>query len=94
VSNSKNSSSWFWIKDTKGYPSVSLTFASVSFLVTTFAYVASIFEKIGEISIRSFDSGACGAYFGTIMALYWGRKWTEAKYINTSAMEGNDDKSK
>ena len=94
MSNDKSitkNSSWFWIKDTKGYASVSLTFASVSFAITTFAYAASIFEKIGDITIRPFDSGACGAYFGTIMALYWGRKWTEAKYTSSNPI-GNDEK--
>ena len=72
--------SWLWIKDSKGNGSVSLTFATVSFVVTTVAYVLSMFESIGRVTFRSFDVGACGAYFGTIMALYWGRRWTEAKY--------------
>jgi hypothetical protein len=76
----KPSNSWLWIKDSKGFASVSLTFATVSFFVTTAAYIVSIFQSIGPVTFRQFDVGACGSYFGTIMALYWGRKWTEAKY--------------
>jgi len=75
-------SSWLWLKDSKGVPSVTLTFATVAFAVTTTAYILSMFESIGRFNVRTFDVGACGSYFGTVMALYWGRRWTEAKYNN------------
>lgn len=76
----KPKNSWLWIKDSKGYGSVTLTFATVAFTVTTITYILSMFESIGRVTFRPFDVGACGSYFGTIMALYFGRKWTEAKY--------------
>lgn len=72
--------SWLWIRDSKGYGSVTVTFATVAFWVTTLAYILSIFEKIGPFTVRPFDVAACGAYFVPILTLYFGRKFTEAKY--------------
>ena len=72
--------SWFWIKDAKGYASVTVTFVTVAFWITTFTYIASIFEKIGPLSIRPFDVQACAAYYTPILALYGTRKFTEAKF--------------
>jgi hypothetical protein len=78
--------SWFWFTDTQGHQSVSLTFATISFAVTTLAYITSMVQNIGPVTFRNFDVGACGAYFGTVMALYFGRKFTEAKF---KVMNGN-----
>lgn len=76
--------SWLWIKDSKGYGSVTVTFTTVAFWVTTVAYLMSIVEKVGPVSIRPFDVAACSAYFIPILTLYFGRKWTEAKHGNGS----------
>lgn len=70
---------WFWIKDAQGYGSVTVTFATVAFWVTTLAYVLSIFDKIGPVDIRAFDVAAASAYFVPVLTLYFGRKFTEAK---------------
>lgn len=70
---------WYWIKDSKGYGSVTVTFTTVAFWVTTVAYIMSMVEKVGPVSIRPFDVAACSAYFIPILTLYFGRKWTEAK---------------
>jgi hypothetical protein len=78
----KVNDTWFWIRDTKGYGSVSVTFATVAFWVTTLAYLASIVQKVGPISFRSFDVASCSAYLIPIMTLYFGRRWTEAKFQN------------
>lgn len=72
--------SWLWIKDTAGNGSVTVTFATIAFWVTTFAYILSLFSKIGPLEIRQFDVSACASYFVPIMTLYFGRRWTEAKY--------------
>lgn len=72
--------SWLWIKDSKGYGSVTVTFTTIAFFVTTLAYVLSIFEKVGPVVIRQFDVAACSAYFIPILTLYFGRKFTEAKF--------------
>ena len=76
---------WFWIRDTKGYGSVTVTFVTIAFVVTTLAYVLSIFEKMGPVQIRQFDVAACSAYFIPLLTLYFGRKWTEAKHGNGSS---------
>jgi hypothetical protein len=72
--------SWLWIKDSRGYGSVTVTFVTIAFWVTTIAYVLSLVEKIGPVAIRPFDVGACSAYFIPILTLYFGRKFTEAKF--------------
>jgi hypothetical protein len=72
--------SWLWIKDAKGYGSVTVTLVTVAFFATTVAYLLSIVERIGPVSIRQFDVAACSAYFVPILTLYFGRKFTEAKY--------------
>lgn len=74
--------SWLWIRDSKGYASVTTTFAMIAFWVTTFAYLISILERVGPVAVRSFDVAASSSYFGTCMMLYLGRRWTEAKYDN------------
>jgi len=66
----------FWINDTTGNPSMSATFATISFFVTTAVYIASVFEKIGPITIRPFDAGAASAYLIPTLGLYFGRRWT------------------
>lgn len=71
---------WFWIRDTKGYGSVTVTFATIAFWVTTIAYILSMFERIGPLSIRPFDVAACSSYLLPVLCLYFGRKATDAKY--------------
>lgn len=71
--------SWLWIKDAQGYGSVTVTLVTVSFWVTTLAYLMSIVEKVGPISVRQFDVAACASYFIPICTLYFGRKWVDSK---------------
>lgn len=75
---------WWWMRNDKGRKSVSVTFATVSFLVTTLVYLVAVFEKMGPLSFRPFDVGACMAYFLPALSLYFGRRLTEAKYSSTS----------
>lgn len=79
VENTKPTKKTFWLKNTIGKPSMSATFATVAFLATTAAYVASIFEKLGPLSVRPFDAAACSSYLIPILTLYFGRRWTESK---------------
>ena len=69
----------FWINDTNGNPSMSATFATISFFVTTGIYILSMFEKIGPVTIRSFDAGAASSYLIPSLGLYFGRRWTDSK---------------
>lgn len=71
---------WLWIKDSRGFGSVTVTFLTIAFFVTTIAYVASIVESVGGLAVRPFDVAACSAYFIPILTLYFGRKATEAKF--------------
>ena len=75
----KTPGSWMWIKDTRGHESVSVTFVTVAFWITVLAYVASIFQSIGPLTFRPFDSTACLTFLGPLLALYFGRKMTDAK---------------
>lgn len=78
----KPKASWLWLKDSSGYPSVSITMLAISFWVTTLAYILSIVSKVGPIEIRQFDVGASGAYFGLVLSTYVARRFTDAKYGN------------
>lgn len=71
---------WYWIKDTRGNGSVTVTLVFVAFWVTTISFLLSMFQKVGDIQFRAFDSAACTAYLGPILAVYFGRKWTESKF--------------
>ena len=79
---------WFWIRATDGKPSMSATFATVSFVTTTLIYVASVFEKIGPLTIRPFDPAVCAAYLMPTLILYFGRRATDAKHPNKSEEGG------
>jgi hypothetical protein len=84
--------SWVWIKDTNGRPSMSATFATVAFFVTTLSFVLSMFESIGSLKFRAFDVGACGAYLVPILTLYFSRRWTADK-IDFDKLKTLSDKS-
>lgn len=84
---------WYFFSDTAGAKSLTVTLVMVSFFLTSLAYVLSIVEKIGPVVIRPFDIGACGVFFGPILALYFGRKATDAK-ATTEQLKINTDNSK
>jgi hypothetical protein len=68
-----------WIKNTSGQKSASLTFVCVAFTVVTLWLVVSIISKIGHIEIRQFDAAGAMAYLTPLLALYFGRRWTDGK---------------
>lgn len=78
----KPEASWIWMKNSKGQPSASITFATIAFWVTTIAYIGSIFQKVGPIEFRSFDVAACSAYLVPVLGLYFGRRFVDAKQSN------------
>jgi hypothetical protein len=73
-------SSFIWLKDSSGFPSVSVTLVAVSFYVTTLSYVLSCVHSIGSFEFRQFDVAACGAYFIPILTMYVSRRFTDAKF--------------
>lgn len=82
-----------WMKDSSGFPSVTITFLFVSFWITTLAYVLSIASKIGPFEIRPFDVGACGSYFGIVFSAYVARRYTDARWGNPNITPLNIDTS-
>lgn len=75
----ENKAPWYWLRNEKGQKSITVTMLFVAFWATTLWYVASIFETIHGIKIRTFDAGSCAAYFVPLLTLYFGRKWTDIK---------------
>jgi hypothetical protein len=73
-----------WMRDSQGNPSATLTFVTITFWLTAFAYIVSVVTKIGPIEFRPFDSTACLAFFGSTASLYWGRRFVSTKYGESS----------
>jgi len=69
-----------WMRDSTGKRSATITIVWISFIVTTLAYLASIFDVVGPVKFRTFDIGACSTYFIPILSLYFGRRYTKAKF--------------
>lgn len=63
-----------------------VTLVAVSFFTTTAAYLLSIVEKIGPVSVRPFDAAGAGAYFGAILAAYVGHSWVNSRATNGTAV--------
>lgn len=71
---------WYWMKNSNGEASASLTFAATSFVVITVWILASIFETIvlGSNTLTTREpptEGVILAYLGTTFSLYFGRRY-------------------
>lgn len=69
--------SWFWIKDTTGNSSATLSFVTVAFVVVTTSYIASMFMKVGPITFREFNPAGCAAFLTPLVSLYAARRYTD-----------------
>jgi hypothetical protein len=76
--------SWFWMKNSAGNASASITFVAVAFVIVALSYIASMFVKIGPVELRAFDPGACSAFLIPLIGLYGTRRFTEAKFAGKS----------
>ena len=74
------------LKASDGKPSVSFTMMVVSFIVVTLWLIASIFEEIAGMKVRVFDPTSAMAYFSPLLALYFGRRWTDSKDTSSSSV--------
>jgi hypothetical protein len=81
---------WYWIKNSQGNKSASITFAFIAFWVTTLMYVFSMFKSCGSLEFREFDTAAVSTYLIPILTLYFGRRWTESKNESSSKELGLD----
>jgi drug/metabolite transporter (DMT)-like permease len=68
-----------WLKNTSGQASASLTFATIGFCVVTLWLLVSIVAKLGHTEIRPFSGSEAMAYLTPLLALYFGRRWTDVK---------------
>ena len=67
------------LKNSAGTKSASYTMMVIAFVVVTLWLTVSIVAKIGNIEIRAFSGSEAMAYLTPILALYWGRRWSEDK---------------
>lgn len=74
----------FWLKNTAGQKSASLTFVTIAFLVVTLWLLVSI---INITHIRPFDAGAAMQYLVPLLMLYFGRRYSDSK--TTGAIDTN-----
>jgi hypothetical protein len=71
---------WFFMKNSEGQPSVSMTFATIAFVVTTLWLILSMFVKIGPVEIRQFDPLVPTTYMLPLITMYVVRRYTDARY--------------
>lgn len=76
-----------WMKNTEDKPSVSLTMMFITFVVSILWLLLSIFAKIGHLEIRSFDGVQVSSLLGPLIALYFGRRYSDNKF-NTEKEKG------
>ncbi len=74
--------SWFWMRNSAGEASASLTFATFAFCVVTIWILLSIFETItiGGSTVVTRPppgEGMIVAYLGTSFSLYFGRRYSD-----------------
>lgn len=69
----------FWIKNTKGEPSASLTLVMITFSVIIVHMTASIFVNPFGIVIAPFEAAEAMIILGPLLGLYWGRRNTDVK---------------
>lgn len=69
----------FWIKNTKGERSASLTLVITAFVVIMLHMVISIFVNPFGIAIAPFQASEAMIVLGPLLGLYWGRRNTDVK---------------
>ena len=64
------------LKNSDGKPSLSFTMVYTAFLVSLVWFALSIFEIP---HVKSFDVTTASGFLTPLMALYFGRRWTDSK---------------
>ena len=75
--------SWFWMKNSNGESSASITFLFIAFWVTTLMFVVGHLGtiQIGDsinLQFNNFDSTAAAVYYVPLMMLYFKRREFES----------------
>lgn len=65
------------LKQSDGKKSASFTMMVIAFVVITLWLFISIIEEAWGLTFRAFSSTDAMAYFSPLLALYFGRRWTE-----------------
>lgn len=65
------------LKQSDGRPSASFTMMVIAFTVITLWLLISIVEQAWGLTFRQFSSTDAMAYFSPLLALYFGRRWTD-----------------
>ena len=71
----------FLLKNSEGNPSLSYTMVYTTFFVSLLWYLVSI---INVPHIRAFDVTVASGFLSPLLALYFGRKWTDSKNNTTT----------
>ena len=69
----------FWIRNTSGEPSASLTLIVIAFSIIMLHMLASIFVNPFGIAIAPFDAAAAMLVLTPLLGLYFGRRYTASK---------------
>lgn len=80
------------LTNSAGTKSASYTMMIIAFTVVTLWLLVSIVAKVGNIEIRPFSASEAMSYLTPILALYWGRRWSEDKTNSEKSVEENTDK--
>jgi len=73
------------IKDSSGKQSASVTMMIVAFIIVSLWLVLSIFEELWGLKVRVFDPTAAMAFLSPLLALYFGRRYTDSKEASSSS---------
>ena len=73
-------SSWIWLKDHDGTPSVSITFATVTFWVVIASYVLGMIDHIGGVHFTAFNVAGASSILIPTLSAYFGRRWVTTHY--------------
>lgn len=69
----------YWIRNTKGEPSASLTLIMVAFTLVMLHMMLSIFVKPFGLEISPFSATDAMVILTPLLGLYWGRRSTDVK---------------
>lgn len=79
-----------WIKNSKNEPSASLTFAVIAFTITMIHMTLSIIVNPFGLAITPFNASEAMVVLTPIMALYFGRRFTDAKEKESELKHGKN----
>jgi len=72
----------FLFKNSDGKPSLSFTMVYASFFVALVWFALSI---VNTPHIKSFDVSTASGFLSPLLALYFGRKWSDSKNTSTDS---------